>query len=133
MKDIRESLRKLENQGEDYIWRTAKAAGEEIARLRAELSALRESASKEADEDDLTQQERSCLAVTTDWIAPFEVAAALYPYPNGASQEERKAVDRALESLRVKGLVKFSDANGTCRITDAGRARIVRSSETGAL
>lgn len=35
MTDIRESLRKLENQSEDYIWRTAKAAGEEIDRLRA--------------------------------------------------------------------------------------------------
>lgn len=36
-RDLREALRALEKQGEDAIWRTAKAAGDEIDRLRSAL------------------------------------------------------------------------------------------------
>lgn len=40
-RDLREALRTLEKQGEDNIWRTAKAAGDEIDRLRAALRLAR--------------------------------------------------------------------------------------------
>lgn len=67
----------------------------------------------------LTQQEHSALCAVTDWKAPYEIVGALYP--NGSRSPDRLRVKQALEALRDRGLVKYGEANGTYKITDAGR------------
>jgi RIO-like serine/threonine protein kinase len=72
----------------------------------------------------ISQQDHSVLCAISDWKAPFEVVAALYPGRKKVLVRERVAIERSLNSLHRRGLAKYSKPNNTYAITDAGRAML---------
>ena len=72
----------------------------------------------------LTQNEHSVLCAITDWKAPYEVVAALYP--SGATKRQHRTVRDTLTTLRDKYLASYSAMQGTYKITAAGRARLTQ-------
>jgi DNA-binding PadR family transcriptional regulator len=66
----------------------------------------------------LTKREREYLNAVMDWSAPYEIAERLFGYSNG------NLVTPKLGVMIGKGVVTWSRANNTYRITDAGRAAL---------
>jgi hypothetical protein len=73
----------------------------------------------------LTKREREYLEAVMDWSAPYEVAERLFGYPNG------NLVKSKLGTMIGKGFIKWSSANNTYRITDAGRAALAKEPSNG--
>lgn len=69
-----------------------------------------------------TQREHSVLSAITDWKAPYEVVALLYP--GGTTKREARKVRDTLTTLRDRCLASYSWMQGTYKITDKGRAEL---------
>lgn len=68
----------------------------------------------------LTDRARLYLNCVADWKAPYEVSALLGDSP----PESINSVKRMLGRLGARGLVQWSSANNTYRVTDEGRSAL---------
>jgi len=69
----------------------------------------------------LTKREREYLHAVMDWSAPYEISERLFGYSNG------NLVKPKLGAMVKNGLVTWSSANNTYRITDKGRTALSQS------
>lgn len=74
-----------------------------------------------------TMRSRLYLRAIDDWKAPFEVAKLLGDNPVKSANVIRKT----LLTYVARGLAEHHDGNDTFRATDAGRASMVTSQQSG--